>query len=537
MGVRRGWLSLLNPSIHDWNDVFKAFDRLLSFIDNLKDQVYIVRRSPFLIENEKLEKAFKALRDAIKNEKSKAESWMRSGLEPRNFDDKSRSDQMFNLYRTKFGDILEVHVKTRATSEYPYRSTRPANVTELLDRVLAILRDNIKAIKEEELEPDKREEWSGAAFKEFAFGNMKVIVTDPKTDGHLIKQYVKEIDKAFQLTNRKGFGKLWYGILFIESADYRKLDPHEIEAYKARGYADLRSVAGIYKSRKNIIAITSPPQGLARILVHELGHRYWYKIMGSAQRAKFEDLIKVYVPGKSGILTPKKVEGQLLTDLEKDIYSSFIKVGRAIEAFQKDNQFFPKVIGKAADILSDTVNNFAKIIVEAVEKLSTYVLPSEDPHAREEWQQLQKHLTACKEWVGKLFDLSNKIQSLPDGTDFQKVFDEERTEWIVEMQTRMMETEGVAYQLIIDLNELQNRKVEEAEKEISPHIDPNDPRSILPVSEYGKSNIDEAFAEVFEHYVTGKDMNRDQLESFRSVLASKKVSLAQQVVNRFHASL
>lgn len=58
-------------------------------------------------------------------------------------------------------------------------------------------------------------------------------------------------------------------------------------------------------------------------------------------------------------------------------------------------------------------------------------------------------------------------------------------------------------------------------------------KPVSPVSEYGGSTIEEAFAVAFEHYVMGRDINRDQLESFRSVLASKKVSLAQQVVNRF----
>lgn len=57
-------------------------------------------------------------------------------------------------------------------------------------------------------------------------------------------------------------------------------------------------------------------------------------------------------------------------------------------------------------------------------------------------------------------------------------------------------------------------------------------KPISPVSEYGWSNIGEAFAMAFEHYIMGKDMNRDQIESFRSVLASIQPS-AEQVVMRF----
>jgi hypothetical protein len=45
------------------------------------------------------------------------------------------------------------------------------------------------------------------------------------------------------------------------------------------------------------------------------------------------------------------------------------------------------------------------------------------------------------------------------------------------------------------------------------------PALVEPVSDYGKSDIDEAFAEVFAHYVLNFDITRDQMESFRSVLS------------------
>jgi hypothetical protein len=79
----------------------------------------------------------------------------------------------------------------------------------------------------------------------------------------------------------------------------------------------------------------------------------------------------------------------------------------------------------------------------------------------------------------------------------------------------------------------QDKIVLEAEKEAKPYMDPDDPRSVLPVSEYGQTNIEEAFAEAFRHYVLGKDMTRGQIESFRSVLASLIEGLNQKVVNRF----
>ena len=46
-------------------------------------------------------------------------------------------------------------------------------------------------------------------------------------------------------------------------------------------------------------------------------------------------------------------------------------------------------------------------------------------------------------------------------------------------------------------------------------------KPVSPVSMYGWSTVEEAFAEAFAHYVLGRKMDRDQLESFRSVLVKQ----------------
>jgi len=55
-------------------------------------------------------------------------------------------------------------------------------------------------------------------------------------------------------------------------------------------------------------------------------------------------------------------------------------------------------------------------------------------------------------------------------------------------------------------------------------------RDVEPVSNYGKSNIDEAFAEVFAYYVLERELTRPQLESFRAVLKSASVLLAEKLL-------
>lgn len=48
--------------------------------------------------------------------------------------------------------------------------------------------------------------------------------------------------------------------------------------------------------------------------------------------------------------------------------------------------------------------------------------------------------------------------------------------------------------------------------------DDGDLKPVLPVSEYGGTNIAEAFAEVFSHYVQGRQMTRDQRVSFKWII-------------------
>jgi len=382
MGVRRGWLSLLHPTINNWSDVFKAFYRLLEFVDNLEQQVYFVRRGPLtslegMPEGQKVQAAFKELRDALNDKRRGAEHWMQVDTEPEVYSrgtfTKADGEKMFGLYKTKFAELLTTYVKARGVPESPYRTQREANLTELLDKILDLLRIDAKrleeAIKAEEANlgySPTREEHEEPAFKEFNLGHMKVVVVDPKGS----KEYIKWLDKAHQLIHQKGFEKLWYGVLFV-SRNFHVLDENAKEAYRKLGYKDLQSRAGAYHSGSDVMEMTAPPtEWLSGAVVHELGHRKWFRFMHSEQRARFNSLIRTN-------LSESKGSG-----------------------------------------------------------------PMED---------------------------------------------------------------GV-------------------EKPVSP------------VSGYGKSNAEEAFAEAFEHYIMGKDMSRDQVESFRSVLASsdlKEESLAQRVMVRF----
>ena len=60
--------------------------------------------------------------------------------------------------------------------------------------------------------------------------------------------------------------------------------------------------------------------------------------------------------------------------------------------------------------------------------------------------------------------------------------------------------------------------------------------TVIPVSTYGRTNIDEAFAEAFMHYVCNKDMTRDQIDSFKAVLkkAESEIDELVKMANNFY---
>jgi hypothetical protein len=205
------------------------------------------------------------------------------------------------------------------------------------------------------------------AVREVQLGKAKLIIVDPAREGSSDKKVLGVFQKAKAMIERAGLSKAWYGNMFYMSKESGKLTQSQIMAMEKMGYAGIRGFSGVYKPNKDVVEVWTWPDSALGTLIHELGHRYFFKILSSEQRARFNSLIAI---------DPKLDE-----DEEKE---------------RKPRDFPPSLV-------------------------------------------------------------------------------DERGE-----------------------------------------------PKVVPVSSYGKANIDEAFAEVFKHYVLGIDMSGDQRESFRSVL--KKLS-------------
>jgi GNAT superfamily N-acetyltransferase len=173
---------------------------------------------------------------------------------------------------------------------------RPAPLTEFFDDALKFFyaEASYLASKVKEHEAMRIDmAFADPVFREFELYGMKIVVVDPKHRGAKIRAYVEFIERAHKDIKRKGFGVVWYGVLFLMSSDYEKLSKEEQAGYERAGYAAMERRAGTYHSGNDVVRITAPANDdLVRTIVHELGHRYWFKIMSKGERARFESLIE-----------------------------------------------------------------------------------------------------------------------------------------------------------------------------------------------------------------------------------------------------
>ena len=534
MGVRRGWLSLLKPSIQDWPDVFKAFDRLIEFVDNLEDQVLFVRRGPFssppgMTEGKALRTVFKNLKNALSDQRSSAKFWHEQATGTGSLvQRKEDGEKMFQIYKDNFAGTLDTHIKTRKNpAKGQWNSTRSAEITELLDKILEILRDDAKLITEHSKNhPDEKLVIEEPAFKEFDLHGMKVVVDDRTVSASEILQYVKYLEAAYEALKRKGFKSAWYGTVLIQC---------ETCGGESQYGADL-GVGGHYKIGPDTVGVFSRPSSfIVELMAHELGHRYWYKQMSQAQRAKFESLVKVNrredKPLSRAALTKKGVDdvAKLAVKLFKPLEPAIEKFRHVLTTSEVTDRF-----GNFDEILEE-YKRLAQVLTEFRLFDPIYSLVWKRFNGplvvtygdAPEYQSRREHVEALlKQYLASSRKFSN-IPLVGEWLEFIKKKNE------AEVLKNLDAKSGLLGEIERDLSSLV-RELYKLAAEIA-----KDTPQISPVSDYGGNNISEAWAEVFAYYVLGKDMTRDQVESFKTVLrgasarTSEKDSLVQHVVSRY----
>ena len=135
--------------------------------------------------------------------------------------------------------------------------------------------------------------------REFKIGDVTFVLQDIKNLYSFDEEYDRDIlyDKVYaklakvtkEILERRGFGKLWYGVIYVRS---------ELESVpiKYEKWSKDSSAAATYYSNTDSIMLYMTPdstkKGLVEVLIHELGHRYWFKFMSRTQRIQFEAMFE-----------------------------------------------------------------------------------------------------------------------------------------------------------------------------------------------------------------------------------------------------
>ena len=128
---------------------------------------------------------------------------------------------------------------------------------------------------------------------EYTIGKVK-LVYDGEPDRNLITRpdpgdprglsdYIPYFQKAKAMLDQKGFGDLWYGPIFVGCP-------------KCGGENPLGKHFGVGAhyviGPDHVVVFLLPKPFLVELLIHELGHRYYFKFMDAGDRARFDSYFK-----------------------------------------------------------------------------------------------------------------------------------------------------------------------------------------------------------------------------------------------------
>ena len=540
MAVRRGFVQTLNPTIVNFDDVLSAFRKLDVFIDRLEQQVTRIRRGPLSSledsdEARQLQEGFKRIKELLEDAASKARGWQDEyeGRSP--FPDPSRkadADRMLELYRTKFAEILEGHVRTRGRGP---GGTRSANIMEFFDAILKVLYADAKRIQEHrKVDPNPMDVEEGVP-SEFMIHGVKVVFVDPTMRPGLIRQYVDKLQYCYKLLqDAKVASAVWYGIIFVGGAKAHVLSPEERNRYRSHGY-DITSFSGTYDWQGDAVNLwVGPTRWMVEVLAHELGHRYWFKGMTGTQRGKFRELIDTKVTNPEPLPPVVKTKEDLDPVLDS-IQKAEDAFKASIGTLRYRGTKFRKLLEQLDQDVRAPIREFTDAMFRAQ---GTFEVRGEPLAARQELTKLIEALSR------KAFYASEEVNRLmldtPEPTGpvenldryWTAIFKEQSRVWFDQL---LAQAKDVAQETALYVRDAMLAGNNRALKRHQDEVEVRRVKQLVrPVSSYGETNEDEAFAEVFMHYVMRRDMTSDQLESFRAVI---KRASAEVVLERFLACL
>ena len=195
---------------------------------------------------------------------------------------------------------------------------------------------------------------------EFSIGKAKVIVDISKKGDDLkagvmanreafvsstaVKRYTKGLIKAEALIRKAGFGKVWYGNIYVlpESESFEFLGSRTGKVMKAGAYWSPKGDYVVF------VMGTKKSDDIAKIMAHELGHRWYYKFMSQGERRRFDSYFgEVSAVTDYGSEKPSEdfaevfewyIMGDKLTRDQRERFKEFAIKGHGIKR-QEDKDF------------------------------------------------------------------------------------------------------------------------------------------------------------------------------------------------------
>lgn len=564
LGVKRGWTSLERPKINGWADVFKVLDARRKFIDNLEEQVRYERPAPayamsvsYKQEREDLDAAFQRVREAIGMERNAARHWfdVAEGRLTNRGEDPERGKKALANYIEHPESLNYAVIKLRpmAKKRTAASSTRNGTVTELVDALLGLLRDQASLIQRSiahggTIAEDTREMFGGAP-REFDLHGMKVIVDDKTVQPRMVREYVEHLTHTYRLLQAKGLSKVWYGKTFIRCEGCGGENPN------GRGFG----VGGDYPVGPDIVNVyVRPSPFIVQLMAHELGHRYWYKKSNGDLRDRFARVVKVYADG------PVQSAGLYESDLERAtrhlsesgesddaivLRLADNTLGRVVEASERE-LWVGDALEEMRKALLKRTAYFVKYIRFAMSGLTLYnnhsIIAAKTASAV--FRDSKEMEAARQEGIDHVLAIETAVENLTKTIDADvdkalsrvpaaeraalrdKAYIKATSDWVKAFKKEVVVARERAKKFVVRFyNAFNNLALEDylALSKKAQRQWEEDPR-VPPVSEYGKSNISEAFAMAFEYYVTGRNMTRGQIETFKQVLVGREGLAAGQ---------
>jgi hypothetical protein len=324
-GIRKGWKNVIQQvarvkETHEGLDTVEAIDNALRWIALLKQDLYFGKgmypfeggpktlnqlskqQAPLNIQA-KVAVHLEAAEEALEDGKSTVKFWMKVTT-PQSPEFKMDGGQRYKeivenpKWFTRSEQQAIVKFMTNQAPEIAKEAAQKADaaISGKLLRALSSFAGKYPGM-----------ELGVGSDREFSVGRMKVVFEDiplkrlkglsPERVEQIrsplmAKSYVKPMANAKTLLDKKKLGFLWYGLTRIKCktcGGKNRLDTLE----KVWG------VGGDYSIAKDQINVYVDPKAfITELMVHELGHRYYYKFMSMADRAEFSSYFG-QVPGVS----------------------------------------------------------------------------------------------------------------------------------------------------------------------------------------------------------------------------------------------